>query len=262
MANTTQRRGGRPFSRQTLERWIRSPRGRRLLALEERQLRCVLPEVFGRQVLQVGSWGRGDELLLSSETLHRSVLGSVPDLGAGGVADPEQLPVLTRSVDAVVLPHTLEFVTSPHNVLREADRVLTDRGRLFIIGFNPWGSWVMRERLGLRYRMFPASGRYYSVRRVSDWLELLGYEIVDVRRFSAGLPWNRPSSTHDSWSFDTVLAPFSEAYLMVARKRVLPMTLLGRPQRAQVRPLIGAAMPTASSAAAPPPTRFNGEEPG
>jgi len=247
MALNATRRGGRPFSRQALEMWLASPRGRKLLTMEEQQLRCVLPEIFGRHVLQVGSWGVGDELLGSSETLHRSVLGTV-DLGAGAITDPEQLPVLSKSVDAVVLPHTLEFVPSPHNVLREANRVLSDRGRLLILGFNPFGAWSMRQRVGLRSRVFPASGRYYSVRRVSDWLELLGHEVADVRRFSVGLPWSRPSSSNDGWSFDTVLAPFAEAYLIVARKQVAPISLLGVPRRAHVvRPLIGPALPSASS---------------
>jgi hypothetical protein len=33
--------------------------------------------------------------------------------------------------------------------------------------------------------------------------------------------------------------PFGEAYLLTARKRVMPMNLLGRVQRAQIKPLIG-----------------------
>src|SRR5689334_21009883 len=102
-------RQGAAFNRQALELWLRSPRGRKLLALEERELKRVLPDVFGRHVLQVGSWGRGEQLLESSEMLHRAVLGTVPGLGAQALAEPERLPVAERSVDAVVLPHCLEF---------------------------------------------------------------------------------------------------------------------------------------------------------
>lgn len=240
-------RGGRPFNRYTLELWLRSPRGRRFLSIEERELRRSLPEVFGRHVLQIGSWGRGDQLLASSETLHRAVIGTVPDFGAQALAEPEQLPVLSKSVDAVLLPHTLEFVGSPHKVLREASRVLSDRGRLFLLGFNPYGAWSLRQRLGLRYRAFPPAGRFLSVGRLTDWLELLDFEVCEVRRFGSGFPWIAPRLDESTWRPDNLLARLSEAYLLIAKKRVLPMSLIGRAQHAQVRPLIGTPAATASA---------------
>ena len=167
-------RGGRPFSRPALEQWLASPRGRELLTLEQRELGRVLAEIFGRHVLQIGSWGRGNELLGGAETLHQAVLGTIGDFGAAALTETERLPIAAKTVDAVVLPHTLEFTHSPHNLLREANRILTDRGRLFVMGFNPWGMWGLRQRLGLRYRAFPTGARFYSVGRLCDWLELGG----------------------------------------------------------------------------------------
>ena len=99
MAAFRKRKGGRPFSRQALELWLGSPRGRHLLEREAVELCRVLPEVFGRHVLQVGSWGRDGQLLRASETLHSAVIGTVPGMGEQAVADPECLPVLTRSVE-------------------------------------------------------------------------------------------------------------------------------------------------------------------
>lgn len=216
----TRRRGGTPFSRYTLELWLRSPRGRRLVALEQRELRRVLPDLFGRHVLQVGNWGRGGQLLEGSEMLHSAVLGTVDCLGAQALAAPERLPVAERSVDAVVLPHCLEFSPSPYSVLREINRVLSDRGRLLVLGFSPWSAWAWRQRFGLRYRAFPPGARFVSVGRLSDWLDLLDFEVTDVHAYGVSRPW-------------------PEAYLLVAKKRVIPMTLAGRPQRAVVRPLLG-----------------------
>lgn len=216
----SRRRGGAPFNRYSLELWLRSPRGRRLLALEERELKRVLPDLFGRHVLQVGNWGRGEQLLKASEMLHRAVLGTVDGLGAQALAAPERLPVAERSIDAVVLPHSLEFSTSPYSVLREANRILSDRGRLIVLGFSPWSAWAWRERLGLRYRAFPPGARYISTGRLCDWLDLLDFEVSEVRPYGLGKPW-------------------PEAYLLVAKKRVIPMTLLGRAQRAAVRPILG-----------------------
>ena len=238
--------GGRPFSARALESWLRSPRGQELLQLEQRELGRMLPDIFGRHVLQIGCWGHDDQLLQCAETLHRAVLGTSTGFGAAALSEPENLPVASKSVDAVVLPHTLEFTTSPHNVLREANRILSDRGRLFVMGFNPWGLWGMRQRLGLRYRAFPDGAHFYSVGRLCDWLELLDLEVVEVRRFSAGFPWNAPRSDGGPWSLASLSRPLSEAYLLSARKRVIPMNFVGRVTRAQVRSLVGVASPAAS----------------
>lgn len=232
------RRGGAPLGRHALELWLRSPRGRKLLALEERELRRVLPDLFGRHVLQVGSWGRGRQLLESSEMLHRAVLGTVPGLGAAALSDPERLPLQEKSVDAVLLPHCLEFSRSPYPVLREANRVLSDRGRLIVLGFSPWSFWAWRQWLGLRYRAFPPGARFISLARLGEWLELLDFEVCEARRYGVGFPWRRPFPD-EAGGLSHWFRAGSEAYLVVAKKRVIPMTLLGRPQRAAVRPMIG-----------------------
>lgn len=237
--------GGRPFSRHALELWLRSPRGRELIDLECSELGRMLPDIFGRHLLQIGSWGREGELLQKAETLHHAVLGTVPDFGAGAVAEVDRLPIASKTVDAVVLPHTLEFTPSPHNLLREANRILSDRGRLFILGFNPWGLWGTRQRLGLRYRAFPHGAHFYSVGRLCDWLELLDLEVTEVRRFSTGFPWNAPRSDGEAWSLASLTRPWADAYLMSARKRVIPINFVGRAARAQVRSLVGVASPAA-----------------
>jgi SAM-dependent methyltransferase len=223
--------------------WMRSPRGKELVELERRELARALPGVFGRHLLQVGSWGEGEQLITSAETLHRAVLGTVGDFGASALTETERLPVAEKSVDALVLPHTLEFTHSPHNLLREANRVLSDRGRLFVLGFNPLGIWGLRERLGLRYRAFPHGARFYSVGRLWDWLELLDLEVTEVRRFGVGFPWNAPRSDGEPWSVASLTRPFAESYLLSAKKRVIPMNFVGKVQRAQVRSLVGVATP-------------------
>ena len=228
---TSGSQGGQPFSRYALELWLRSPRGRQVQALEERELRRVLPDLFGRHVLQIGSWGRGDTLLQSSEMLHRAVIGTMPDLGAQAIAEIERLPILDKSVDAVLLPHALEFSRSPHPVLREVNRILSDRGRLIILGFNPWSAWAWRQHLGLRYRAFPAGARFVGERRLHDWLELLDFEVLEVRRF--GTRWI------DRW-----FRAGPQGYLLVAKKRVIPMSLVGRRVRAHVKTLLGGVTAT------------------
>jgi SAM-dependent methyltransferase len=255
-------RGGQPFNQYTLNLWLRSPRGRRLLALEERELQRVLPDLFGRHILQIGNWGRGQRLLDSADMLHRAVLGTVHDPESNSVIEPERLPIEARTVDAILLPHTLEFSSAPHQVLREVDRVLSDRGRLLILGFNPWSLWGLRSQLGLGYRAFPAGARFYSTRRLGDWLELLGFEVSEIRRFGPGFPWARPRSVGSSFTLRSLQNPLMEAYLIIAKKRVIPMSLVGRLPRAQVRQLpagvIAGAVGRSVAAWPAPPAKDSG----
>jgi SAM-dependent methyltransferase len=239
-----ERSGGRPFDRHIFELWLRSARGKRLFELEERELARTLPELFGRHLLQIGSWGRGTRLLSASQMLHSAVLGTVRGFDEQALAQPEYLPVMAKSVDAVLLPHCLEFVRSPQSVLREVNRVLTDRGRLLVLGFNPWSFWGLRHGMGVRYRAFPPGARLVSVRRLRDWLELLDFEVCEVRRFGVGFPWHAPHSEGIGNVIQRAFDTLADVYLLVAKKRVIPMTLIGRRVRASVKPAIGAAPAT------------------
>lgn len=227
------RRQAKALDRTSLLRWQRSRRGRRILAIEQVELRAVLPDLFGRHLLQIGNWARGRRLLASSRMLHRAVLGNCEDATCQARIDLEQLPLATHSVDAVLLPHTLEFVASPHRLLREVDRVLTGRGQVVILGFNPWSLWGAREWLGLHHHAYPPGAVLRSIGRLYDWLSLLDFEVTRVRRFTTMLPALS--------RFPYV--PGAGGYLLVAQKRVVPMTLVGQRSRAQVRPIIGASLP-------------------
>ncbi|MDB5985762.1 MAG: methyltransferase protein [Nevskia sp.] len=238
MPNQLAIRGGQPFSRLALSRWQRSPRGQRLLTLEQRELEGVLPDLFGRHILQIGNWGNGLDLLKAADMPHRAVLGTLAEFDAQSLARPEQLPVLNKSVDAILLPHTLEFSKQPHHVLREVNRALTDRGRLLILGFNPHSLWGLRERLGPRYSAFPPGARFVGVGRLGDWLELLDFEVEQVRRFGIGFPWGAARGVGEPFGLRSLISPFMESYLIVAKKRVLPMSLIARLPRAQVRTLV------------------------
>ncbi|MDN5873214.1 MAG: class I SAM-dependent methyltransferase [Sinobacteraceae bacterium] len=213
--------------------WQQSRLGRRVLALEQLQLRTVMPEIFGRHMLQIGNWGRGVRLLASSRMLHCAVLGNCEDPTSQARIDLEQLPLMTHSVDSILLPHTLEFAASPHQLLRELDRVLTARGRLVVLGFNPWSLWGLREALGFHHRGYPAGGRLRSVGRLCDWLTLLDFEPVDVRRFGILLPGM--SRFHRS--------PLLAAYMVVAHKRVIPLTGVRSPEKVRKSPAVGATVP-------------------
>ena len=130
-----------------LEAWLDSPLGRRLTALETEAVGEVLEDVFGTQMLQIGRWGRADAFLARARTRRRTLLDVRPE-AADLCAEPEHLAVATHSIDAVLLPHTLERSADPHQVLREADRALLADGRLIVVGFSPVGPLGVRRFLG------------------------------------------------------------------------------------------------------------------
>ena len=82
-----------------------------------------------------------------------------------------------------MLIHQLEFTGSPHQVLREAERVVGPEGHLLVIGFNPLSLWGLRRLVAGAHSGPPWGGRYIGPRRVEDWLRLLGLEVVRTEGF-------------------------------------------------------------------------------
>ncbi len=125
-----------------LRQWYELPLGQTLRACEQQRLESILPDLFGYHLLQVGALADG--VLSASRVLHRAVMavGDEPrgEYRAGLCGDPARLPISGDSLDALVLYHTLDFAPDPHQVLREAERVLVAEGSIVVLGFNPWSS--------------------------------------------------------------------------------------------------------------------------
>ncbi len=100
--------------------WLTSAIGRQLLAAEAEMLGGMLDDVFGLELLQLGSWGASRELLSASRIRRQTVIADTRQHDVDVVASLCALPVQTASIDAVLLPHTLEFEADPHSIVREA----------------------------------------------------------------------------------------------------------------------------------------------
>ena len=208
-----------------LSSWWSGSLGAGLLAAESELLREALEDVFGWELLQVGAWGHGRELLGSSRTRRQTVVAPL-GLGADVIGRASQLPINSDSMDAVLLPHTLEFASDPYAIVREVDRVLTGEGQLLVLGFAPWSPWGLRARFS-RVGFPPGMRRLLSEKRVRDWLVLLGYEVVASRHYLFANPWGLGSQSGLGTGryLRRGLNPFpAGAYLLKARKRVYTMT--------------------------------------
>jgi SAM-dependent methyltransferase len=190
----------------------------------------------------VGAWGPARHLLSGARTQHTTLLA--PELSAGVTlcAPLDTLPFRSDSIDAILLPHTLELVEDPYAVLREAERVLTGEGCLMICGFNPFSGWGARRLFG-RYFGRPAfpphTERMLSERRLRDWVALLGFDVDSVHGYLGFLPMKGGlSEVHPRRALT------AGAYLLKARKRVSTLTLIRPRRRVRQRVLVGAAEPT------------------
>jgi hypothetical protein len=230
----------------TPDSWLRTPLGRYLLEQEQAIVAQTLDSVFGQQLLQIGRWGPEKGFL----SLARTQRGALVDPGCSGGAcvhsRAEQLAVSTHCVDAVLLPHTLERSCAPHQVIREVDRILVGDGQVIILGLNPGGPMGLR-RLVSGKRFPPQCQGLIRMRRIEDWLNLLGYEIRQSRRFSFGWPMRglQPSHLEKIEKLGARYWPIiGGAYMVHAQKRVYTMTPIRPAVRSRSRVGAGLAEPT------------------
>jgi len=157
----------------TLVDWYATPKGAYVLDWEYRQYDSAVEDVFGFVALQLGS--PEIDFLRANRIPFRTRLGREP--GCHGRCEPYALPIASQSVDLIVLPHVLEFSDMPHQILREAERVLRPEGHIVISGFNPVSLWGAKHMLSRGRKEYPWCGDFIGLLRLRDWLKLLGFEL-------------------------------------------------------------------------------------
>ena len=212
-----------------LEQWYSTSLGESILDEMETLLERLLPEIFGYQGLQIGQISQKIKLLESAGLHKKLIMGADTDFsGVDMGGDALQLPIASDTMNLVLLPHTLDFCGNPHQVLREADRVLTNDGHLVIIGFNPLSMWGVRHYL-MRWRgAVPWSGEFYSRRRVSDWLSLLSFRKLQEETFFMRWPISNTTVLRRTKFLEKMrpmLGALGGVYIIHARKQTIPMTL-------------------------------------
>lgn len=235
--------------------WLRSPLGQRVYALERKHVADALAQVFGWQLLQIGLWGDDHGLISAARTQQKSVLARhteeiAPQVSRSAAliqSRADAMAIASDSIDAVLLPHTLEHVPDPHAVLREVERIMMGEGHVVVLGFRPFSMWGMRNLFAGR-GFPPDTERLLGERRVRDWLKLLGFEIVDAKRYLFTLPAGRaaPGTQRFLETIGERAWPlFAGAYLLKARKRVYAVTPLRLRWRARTGVVGGLAEPAA-----------------
>lgn len=243
-------------AQQALAEWYKGEPGRTLAAVEQAQIGEVLTNLFGYHLLQLGDTIPCD-LLADSRIRHRMLMvhEDAPDPPRGAVegvfaAQPDQMPIDSDAIDVILSPHLLEYALSPHEVLREMERVLIPEGHVVIAGFNPWSLWgVMRLLTGWR-KSVPWCGRFYSSARIRDWLTLLGFETVLTRTFFFRPPFSHAGVLRRLDFLERLgrrwWPRLGGVYIVVAKKRVTTLTPI-KPRWRPRRSLLQGKLPEATA---------------
>ncbi len=211
----------------SVQQWLETPLGQALLRQEARVVEEAFDGIFGEQCLQLGMWGEERQFLRFARTQRSALIAEANgDRKPSAIGQLHRLPVDDDAVDCVLLPHTLDYSDRPHEILREADRVLTSHGHLVILGFKPGGLWGIR-RFVPGAGLPPDADNLIADRRVSDWLKLLDFRVQGVVRYFfrwplPGLKGN-PSPQWESrgrrwWP------ELAACYMLTAQKRVSTLT--------------------------------------
>lgn len=225
--------------------WLQGPLGSTLLSAEAEILEHMINRRFGYHLLQMSC---ADVTVYDDSPIgHKFCLRPDIDARRGGVvAQPEAIPLASESVDMVLLHHVLDYSKHPHQLLREADRVLIAGGDLLIIGFNPFSTWGIRHKLSRRKQLSPWKANLLTSMRLCDWLKLLDFQIDQVQYGLYSMPINHPAFIKYSSFFGKFAKqlnwPTGAIYIISARKQSLPMTPIREPWKAMPRPVKGLAL--------------------
>lgn len=231
------------------QQWLETEQGRAVLASQHRVLGAVLARVPGQRAVQLGL-GEQPRLLDDCGIPCRWYLGRRVNKGNDAVALPAALPLGKRSLDLVVLHHSLDFEDHPHKVLREAVSALQPGGWLVVIGFNPFSFWGLARLFRLGSARVPWSARFLRPLRLGDWLNLLSCRVEGLESGFFAPPGQRGARGDLKW-LESLGQRFwhqrGAFYVLVARKRAVIMRPL-RPRMGRGEPTPGqVAMPVAGA---------------
>ena len=243
-----------------LAEWAQSSLGQSLFSIEQNALQKYLPALHGETAVQIALPGI-PPMLDSSAIVHKFLLvdgqpGS-PDnelITAGNqilyASTDYVLPFDSSSVDLCLLPHMLDFAINPHNLLRECKESLVSGGHLLILGFNPYSLWGARKIFS---RQPPWNGNNFTVYRIRDWLSLLDFHICGGMMLYYSPPVQNPRLrgrfTFMEKAGDRWWPMLAAAYLLVAQKRDVGMTVIDFRESFKKKRYLNIAEPAAKNCA-------------
>lgn len=223
--------------------------GHQLLAAEERSLSHFLSQHFGKHALLIGV-PRQYPLLNTTPIINRAlaspILHKVPDARCIE-ADLHELPILSGSIDLVILPHTLQFVDNPRQLLFEACRIVKPEGLIVVMGFNPYSLWGLRK-FCTSHKMTPWNANFIRSATIKNWLQLADFKMEKHISTLFSPPISHSGIFKRLRFLEKIgkkcLPRNGGVYILLARAKVIPLTPIKLKWKQQ---LSGIRLPTSIS---------------
>lgn len=211
--------------------WLTQFLGHSVLEAEKKFLLNCLSTYFGKQGLLLGV-PHQNELLKASVTAHQIVL--TPLISKTRQiktieSEFDELPISSGRVDLVLLPHTLEYLDNPRQLLSEACRIVKPEGHIVILGFNPMSLWGIKKMFSKKNKgIVPWSSNFIRAGSIKEWLSLADFELVKQNTLLF-----RPPLKHQGlyrklnfleWVGRKCGGYFGGVYVLIAKAKVIPLT--------------------------------------
>lgn len=203
--------------------------GANLLEAEQKVLLQMLEKHFGKHALLIGVPRQHELLQATSLPCHTLISPLIYHEKKVNYieGDFHELPIHTGSIDVVLLPHTLEFMDNPRQLLSEACRVIKPEGLIVISGFNPLSSWGARKVFSKR-KPLPWGGSFIPINKVKRWLQLVDFAIEQQKSILYRPPLANRTFYQKLFFLEYIGSKFfpmsGGVYILVARAKVIPLT--------------------------------------
>lgn len=209
--------------------WLHRPHlGAALLKAEASVLERALAKHYGKHAVLIGVPNQADLFHATTQSLHTIVGPMVSHTAFASSVESHlhELPFLSGSIDLVLLPHTLEHVENPRQLLAEACRIIKPEGLIVVTAFNPYSLWGVAKKMA-KEQTAPWCGHFIPAHKIENWLRLADFEIEQRQGY-----FYRPPLTEKRW-FDRLQWLEKIHYLfpslggvntIVARAKVTPLT--------------------------------------
>ncbi len=172
-----------------------------LLALEERYLRCVLPSVDGKDILDAGCgtgrWLRRLANLGTPKSLHgidssSEMLAAARHTCVGKtsfvLAQLPVVPLLSASIDLALCSFVLSYVSDINALASQLHRVLRDKGDLLLTDMHPDTALALGWQRSFRSSdtTFHLHVEPHSIEEISHAFERQGFQIAALYQPSFG----------------------------------------------------------------------------
>jgi SAM-dependent methyltransferase len=211
-------------SYRTLQKWdqwiAQQFLGHSLMEEEQKFLSQLLNRHYGKHALLIGV--PSQQTLLKSTDIPCQALMSPFLHHEKNLVDIEsgfhELPILTGSIDLVMLPHTLELVDNPRQLLIEACRIVKPEGLIVICGFNPYSAWGLKKLIGNLIHSY----------KIKAWLRFTDFALEEQKSLLFRPPV-RYRPLYDKLRFlenmgNKYFPILGGAYILLARAKVVPLT--------------------------------------